>query len=116
MQGFFLRLILVPAQELGGDGVWEAQSLNDACCDCALCALFIDDDTDDFEVLRNIEELKNLLGVCHLRNCSRRDETYRIDGCEAGRDELLQIVGLLGRRNDGRQCLPRIPGTFHDFD
>jgi len=116
VHGLFRSLILITAQEFRGDGIGEAERLHSAGGDGALCAFFIDDDGDQFDVAGGFEESEHFFGVGHLRDCGGRDEADGIDVGEAGGDEFAQVVRLLLRGDLCGKALPGIARTFNDFD
>ena len=66
-------------------------------------------------LLWRLQDLKHALGIGHLRDRCGGNKADGINGGKARLDELAQIARLYFRRNGGRQSLPGVAGTLHDF-
>src|SRR5580658_10607510 len=94
----------------------KPERLDGAGGDGALCAFFIDDDADDFDVLGRVEKLKHGFGIRHLRDGGGGDEADGVNVLKAGGDEFAQVGGLGFGRDMRGDALPGIAGAFDELD
>src|SRR5438270_452970 len=80
--------------------------------DCALGALFIDHDANDFHIVRRVELIENLFAVRHLRDGFWRNKTHGVDVFEAGVNQAAKILNFQLSRDLARQALPGVARTL----